>query len=40
MKRITFIILCTGTITGIAALLFGLLGSTVPVNAGTHGQPG
>jgi hypothetical protein len=38
MKRITFIIMCTGAIIGIAALLFGLLGNVVPVNADITGN--
>jgi hypothetical protein len=38
MKRINFIIVCTGAITGIAALLFGLLGNPVPVDADTMGN--
>jgi hypothetical protein len=38
MKRTTLIILCTGAITGIAALVFGLLGNVVPVNADIMGN--
>ena len=38
MKRITFIIVCTGAITIIAALLSGLLGSSVPVIADSMGN--
>jgi hypothetical protein len=38
MKRTTFIILGSGVIISIAALLFGLLGSFVPVNADTMGN--
>jgi hypothetical protein len=38
MKRITFIVLCTGAVTVMASLFFGLLGGAFPVNAGTLGN--